>query len=140
MTDILESRRFGKTSFDMSMILFNQVIKVLNRTMCCMHIKAIIFQFFERTKQCRSLICCKNRWFSKLFRQPFYKGICCLMISCFSKLKIKCISITINRTIQIRPLPFHFDVRLIYMASPYMPINLRIFTTPKYQKTLFFLT
>ncbi len=40
-----------------------------------------------------------------------------LMIACFSKLKIKGVSIAINGTIQITPLSFHFDVSLIYMPN-----------------------
>ncbi|ADY25005.1 hypothetical protein YBT020_29256 (plasmid) [Bacillus thuringiensis serovar finitimus YBT-020] len=50
MADILKSRGFDKTPFYMSMILFNEIIEMLNGAMFRMDIKIVMFQFFERTK------------------------------------------------------------------------------------------
>ncbi|GAB6524863.1 hypothetical protein bcgnr5386_54440 [Bacillus cereus] len=43
MAQILKSCGFNKTSFDMSMVLFDEIIEMLNSTMFRMHIKAIMF-------------------------------------------------------------------------------------------------
>ncbi|OUB06464.1 hypothetical protein BK708_39930 [Bacillus thuringiensis serovar yunnanensis] len=45
MAKILKSSGLGKTSLNMSMILFDESIKMLNDAMFFMYIKTVLFQF-----------------------------------------------------------------------------------------------
>nr|WP_244159719.1 hypothetical protein [Bacillus nitratireducens] len=50
MAKTLKSCGFGKTSLDMSMILFDEIIQMLDCAMNGMLIKALLSQFIERAK------------------------------------------------------------------------------------------
>lgn len=50
VTDALKSCGFNQTSLYMPVILLNPVIELINSTMICIRIKAILFELFERTK------------------------------------------------------------------------------------------
>ncbi|PEJ82284.1 hypothetical protein COL52_20115 [Bacillus toyonensis] len=95
MAKSLNSCGFKKTSFDIPMILFDEIIEMLNGLIFRIHIKIVIFQFFERTKWCST---------SPIVRTVGYlsfpKHIDGLIIPCFTKLDIQDVLFSINCTIK----------------------------------------